>query len=275
MINPTKEQLTELRKPCKECKGKGKLIDSDAKIETKTDRIFPKLIICKSCSGTGKSSISIPIELKECEFPKEYIKKGKFKLHSGQISNILYDVNAMLTDYKEWIKIREAIPKHFSNYVGIATGGAIIVSQLNTYKNWLMIKDGELKGDFSYHKDYCLIDDVCTTEASIKEAIKIIGKKPKEIFVVMDRREKKTLDIISLYGTRQVSKYQVGDVIEVYNCKNCGCPKFYCHYDNGSGKCMVCDNCKKLSTGYLCKKCFNTVKGARVYRTRSYYDQHK
>jgi len=134
------------------------------------------------------------------KFPEKYIKKGKFKLHSGGTSNILYDVNTMLTNYNEWIKIREAIPKWYPNYVGIATGGAIIASQLNTSKYWLMIKDGELKGKFNnYREDYCLIDDVVTTESSIKEAIKIIGKKPKHIFVVMDRRKKKTLVIQSLY----------------------------------------------------------------------------
>ncbi len=133
------------------------------------------------------------------EFPKKYIKRGKFKLHSGEYSNILYDVNAMLTNYNEWIKIREAIPKYYPNYVGISTGGAIIASHLNTFKNWLMIKDGELKGKFGYRKDYCLIDDVCTTESSIRKAIKIIGFKPKYIFVVVDRRKDIKLKIESLY----------------------------------------------------------------------------
>lgn len=136
------------------------------------------------------------------EFPKKYIKRGRFKLHSGQYSNILYDVNALLTDYQEWIKIREAIPKWYNHYVGIATGGAIIASQLNTFKEWSMVKDGEHKGS-KVSEPYCLIDDVCTTENSIKEAIKIIGKKPKHIFVVVDRRKKKTLEIQSLYDVSE------------------------------------------------------------------------
>ena len=102
------------------------------------------------------------------KFPEKYIKHGRFVLHSGEVSNILYDVNALLTNYNEWIKIREAIPKWYTDYVGIATGGAIIASQLNTFKNWLMIKDGELKGNFVNHREgYCLIDDVCTTEKSL------------------------------------------------------------------------------------------------------------
>lgn len=124
------------------------------------------------------------------KFPEKYIKRGKFKLHSGKTSNILYDINNMLTNYNECVKIREAIPKYHTNYVGISTGGAIIACLLNTYKNWLMIKDDELKGEFECNKDYCLIDDVCTTEKSIRKAIKIIGRKPKDIFVVVDRRIK-------------------------------------------------------------------------------------
>ena len=131
------------------------------------------------------------------KFPKQFIKKGKFKLHSGEITNIFYDVNSLLTDYSEWVRVREAIPRHFRTYVGVATGGAIIASQFNTYKNWAFVKDGELKGKIE--GDYCLIDDVVTTEASIREAIKIIGKNPKHIFVVMDRRKNKALEINSMY----------------------------------------------------------------------------
>ena len=131
------------------------------------------------------------------EFPKQFIRKGKFKLHSGQTSNIFYDVNSLLTNYSEWIKVREGIPKHFRTYVGVATGGAIIASQFNTYKNWAFVKDGELKGKIE--GNYCLIDDVVTTEESIKEAIKIIGVKPEHIFVVVDRRTTKKLKIQSLY----------------------------------------------------------------------------
>jgi orotate phosphoribosyltransferase len=102
-------------------------------------------------------------------FPEKYIKHGKFKLHSGETSNILYDVNALLTDYNEWIKIRELIPYHYRTYVGIVTGGAIIASQFNQidnyHYNWAMIKDGELKGEIK--GTFCLVDDVCTTETLV------------------------------------------------------------------------------------------------------------
>ena len=124
------------------------------------------------------------------EFPEKYIKRGRFKLHSGGTTDIFYDVNAMITELKYLYKILVEIP-YCKNYIGIATGGAIIASQ---FDNWSMVKDGELKGK-NIRGDYCLIDDVCTTEDSIKEAIKIIGKKPLFIFVVVDRRKKKTSEI--------------------------------------------------------------------------------
>jgi len=142
------------------------------------------------------------------KFPKQYIKKGKFKLHSGKTTDTFYDVNEMLTDYEEWDKVKNAIAFKINNspllFVGIATGGAIIASK---YSNcWSMIKDGEYKG--AYYRDnnnegmydYCLIDDVVTTGKSIEEAIKIIGYKPKSIFAVVDRREdKRKMRIKSMY----------------------------------------------------------------------------
>ena len=132
------------------------------------------------------------------KFPEKYIKKGKFKLHSGEITDIFYDVNKFLTDEDNlWRLVVQFInknKKYYNAYVGIATGGAIIASQ---FLPFAMIKDGELKG--KVEGDYCLIDDVATTENSLREAINIIGKNPKDIFVVVDRRKEKTLDIISVY----------------------------------------------------------------------------
>ena len=132
------------------------------------------------------------------KFPEEYIKRGKFKLHSGQETNTFYDVNEALTNVDILTEIRLKISsnyKLYDTYVGISTGGAIIASQFYPFA---MIKDGELKG--TIEGAYCLIDDVVTTENSIKDAISIIGSKPKKIFVVVDRRKKKTLDIESMYG---------------------------------------------------------------------------
>jgi len=132
------------------------------------------------------------------KFPEKYIKKGKFKLHSGEIADTFYDVNKFLTDEDNlWRLVVQFInknKKYYNAYVGIATGGAIIASQ---FLPFAMIKDGELKG--KVEGDYCLIDDVVTTENSLRKAIDIIGKNPKDIFVVVDRRKEKTLDIISMY----------------------------------------------------------------------------
>ena len=133
------------------------------------------------------------------KFPKKYIKNGKFKLHSGEITDTFYDVNEFLTDGDNlWRLVVQFInknKKYYNAYVGIATGGAIMASQ---FLPFAMIKDGELKG--TVEGNYCLIDDVATTEGSLKEAITIIGRTPSAIFVVMDRRKEKTLDVTSMYG---------------------------------------------------------------------------
>ena len=124
------------------------------------------------------------------KFPDKYIKTGRFKLHSGEISNIFYDINDMLTDDYYVEQMLDKIP--FSeHYIGIATAGAIIarlISRERKGSKFSMIKDKELKGDFP--ERYILIDDVVTTGNSLEEAVKIIGKIPDEIVVVLDRRNK-------------------------------------------------------------------------------------
>lgn len=124
-------------------------------------------------------------------FPEQFIKRGKFKLHSGKESNIFYDVNALLTNREYFNNIIKSIPIENVTYVGIVTGGAIIASHFSPFA---MVKDDELKGKIN--GEYFLIDDVCTTEKSLKDAIKIIGKEPKRIFVVVDRRKNKNLNSI-------------------------------------------------------------------------------
>ena len=131
------------------------------------------------------------------KFPEKFIKHGKFKLHSGKLSDTLYDINEMLTDPSYLATIINNIPDGCKTYVGIATGGALIAICNRFFADFAMIKDGELKGEVD--NNYCLIDDVCTTENSLQEAIKIIGKKPKIIFVVVDRRKNKMLKIDSMY----------------------------------------------------------------------------
>ena len=76
------------------------------------------------------------------KFPREYIKYGKFTLHSGDKSNVFYDVNALLTNRFFLDKILENIP-YFPHYVGIATGGAIIAALIAKTNNskFSMIKE--------------------------------------------------------------------------------------------------------------------------------------
>lgn len=131
------------------------------------------------------------------KFPKKYTKKGKFKLHSGEITDIFYDVNAYLTKHiGEFVcRIKLATIGENVTFVGIATGGAIIASH---FPKWAMIKDGELKGVID--DEYYLIDDVVTTERSFVDAINIIGRAQKGYFVVVDRRKgQKFMKIKSLY----------------------------------------------------------------------------
>ena len=134
------------------------------------------------------------------KFPEKYIKRGKTVLHSGGESDIFYDVNALLTDDFYTAKIIENIPfgKH---YVGIATGGAILGRLVSSKRNskFSIVKDNELKGEIP-SENYILIDDVTTTENSLNEAIRIIGKKPWKIFIVVDRRkDNKNLEVQSLF----------------------------------------------------------------------------
>lgn len=131
------------------------------------------------------------------EFPKEYIKKGHFRLHSGEVTDTFYDVNAYLTEHiEEFVnKVKRPTKGENVTFVGIATGGAIIASH---FPKWAMIKDGELKGEI--FDEYYLIDDVVTTERTFVDAINIIGRAPKGYIVVVDRRVgQKFMKIKSLY----------------------------------------------------------------------------
>lgn len=135
------------------------------------------------------------------KFPEKYIKHGEFTLHSGQTSGIFYDVNALMADRDLFEEVLRSIPE-VNHYVGIATGGAVLARTISYLRNagFSMIKDGELKGEVPMG-GYLLIDDVATTETSLREAIKIIGKIPSAIFVVLDRRslENRILGLNSLF----------------------------------------------------------------------------
>lgn len=123
------------------------------------------------------------------KFPEKYIRRGNFRLRSGQSSKIFYDVNALLTDDFYVRRILNSIPIH-EHYVGIATAGEVIARLVALERNVAcsIVKDGELKGKSPVVRDWLLIDDVVTTGGSLEEAVLIIGKIPKEIWAVLDRR---------------------------------------------------------------------------------------
>ena len=134
------------------------------------------------------------------QFPEKYIKRGDFTLHSGDKTNIFYDVNDILTNNEYFLEIIKRVPMS-EHYIGIATGGAIIAKAISLQrgnKAFSMIKDHELKGPLP-NKGYILIDDVTTTESSLNEAIKIIGSNPIKIFVVVDRRKTENLNLEAMF----------------------------------------------------------------------------
>jgi len=138
---------------------------------------------------------------------EKYIKHGIFKLHSGQTSNTLYDVKAMICDGKLPYIIGElnaSIPMEikYGNFtiVGIESAGAIIATYASYIHDWNLViitKDNEIIGNVT--GEYCLVDDVVTTENTIRKVIVLIGKDPSHIFCVVDRREISSLKINSVF----------------------------------------------------------------------------
>ena len=133
------------------------------------------------------------------KFPEEYIKRGKFKLHSGEETDVFYDINALLTNPKYLFGVIKRVPVA-NHYIGISSGGAMIAMgvSLRRLKPYSIIKDGELKGS-SPKDDWILIDDVSTTENSLRDALKIVDSQPREIFVVVDRRKDKRLKLEAMF----------------------------------------------------------------------------
>lgn len=145
------------------------------------------------------------------KFPETYIRRAKpgedFTLHSGDKSGVKYDVVSMFMD-NGWVReIIRNIP-YSQHYVGIPTGGAIIAREASRQHNALcsMIKDDEIKGTIP-SGPFLLVDDVTTTEGSLKEALKILQRYNVElsrcgIYVVMDRRpkDKRSLDITAMFS---------------------------------------------------------------------------
>ncbi len=131
-------------------------------------------------------------------------EEGDFILHSGEKSSYLFDVMELIGNKDFHFEYSYFIENEF--LVGIEFGGAVLAalgSQYNGYTEMgdthtddgfgIVRKDGTIYG---YIPDnYTLVDDVVTTENSIRRAIEQIGKEPKKIKTVVDRRKIKTLDI--------------------------------------------------------------------------------
>jgi orotate phosphoribosyltransferase len=123
------------------------------------------------------------------KFPEEFIERGSRVLHSGQTSDVFYNVNAILTDDFYLRHILNKIPRS-EHYIGVATGGSLIalVSHVKYPESkFSMIKDGKLLGE-KPAEEYILIDDVVTTGNSLLEAISILRSMPEKIIAAVDRR---------------------------------------------------------------------------------------
>ena len=135
------------------------------------------------------------------KFPKEYIKHGDFVLHSGEHSEIFYDVEEIVTNFIYFRELLQQIPLS-NHYVGILTGGglmAIGAHVRNPGSKLSLIKGEKLIGARPIG-EWMLIDDVVTSGKSLENAVRIIGNVPRRIFVAVDRRpENKNPKVSSIF----------------------------------------------------------------------------
>ena len=124
------------------------------------------------------------------------LRRGDFTLHSGQKSKYLFDIMKLINNEDFLSKFREFTKGDF--LVGIEFGGAILASLDGGYtKKFAIIrKDGTIYGS-PIPKKYVLLDDVVTTENSVRMASEQLAKQlggighyPDEIKCIVDRRKK-------------------------------------------------------------------------------------
>ena len=130
----------------------------------------------------------------------ECYTEGNFILHSGEKSNYLFDVLKLINNGEFIQNVWDFLEKD-SPLVGIEFGGAILASIVFIDDFSIIRKDGTIYGEIP--NNYTLFDDVVTTENSIKTAIEQIGKEPKKIKCVVDRRKTETLKIESMLKWKQ------------------------------------------------------------------------
>lgn len=136
---------------------------------------------------------------------KGIVRKGKFRLKSGKISNIYFDLR-LLTSHPSLLRIFSAyllnnvpIEKNHS-LMGVPTGGEPIALCMSLSKNINLLRlrqsiknhgTGKLiEGDFKDTSEILLIDDVLTTGTSLQESLKLIrseGFKCKHVIIGLCR----------------------------------------------------------------------------------------
>lgn len=137
------------------------------------------------------------------------LTEGDFKLHSGQRTRYLFDTMKLIRNNEFLREFCKFVQGDF--LVGIEYGGSIL-SAINAgyrVKFAIIRKDGTIYGD-EIPKNYVIIDDVVTTENSVRLASKQIydqlGCHPSKIKCIVDRRKKenKSLHIESMLEWEEV-----------------------------------------------------------------------
>ena len=126
----------------------------------------------------------------------KYIRYGEWEIHN----DTLYDIKSLIMENID--DVCKQIPDDVDTLVGIEGSASIIavsrtVCLSQKHKVIAFIRNGVLIGDIK--GEYCLVDDVITTETSIRKDIEIIGKPPKHIFCIVDRRFFPGLKINSIF----------------------------------------------------------------------------
>jgi len=125
------------------------------------------------------------------------ITYGSFTLHSGDKSTWICDILKVRDKFNEFLF--ELFPT--KPLVGIEFGGALLAYSWSPFSG-IYRKDGSIYLPSGTQHDISLIDDVVTTETSMKEAengLREIGVNIVERLCILDRRKNPVLEIKSLF----------------------------------------------------------------------------
>lgn len=140
-----------------------------------------------------KKKTNYSFSIGEMIFNKCYTE-GEYTLHSGDSSNFIFDVLKVVHN-PIFINYLPTFLKNDNHLVGIEFGGALIAAMSGKPFS-IVRKDGTIYG--SIPDNYTLVDDVVTTERSLREAIDFIDKYPYDIKCIVDRRVNETAKICSV-----------------------------------------------------------------------------